>query len=454
KFNSFKVNVGVAGSTKKFYYNVGYTNYTSNGISEAKDPTGKNNFDNDGLTQKALQANFGIHPTDMLSIKPFVRYNYFQGKYDAGAFTDDTKDKSTSTLLNFGTSAQYQLTKGVIHFLYGYDQSNRTYDDTYGKYDYKGRFNQVELFFNYDLTKQIQFLGGASQQWFKMLDTTATEKNPKTTLTSPYLSVFLHNTGGFTMEVGGRYNQHSKYGNTFTYSFNPSYILNNSLKIFFNYSTGFRAPSLNQLYGQYGANPDLKAETSNNIESGFQFFTSDKKINIRAVAFKRQIKDVIIYTSAGRYSNFDQQKDYGFEIEPSVNVAKKITIKAFYAFVTGQVKTQVAGRDTTYNNLLRRPKNSMGVNVGYQINPKLYVSINLKTFSVRNDMYFDLNSFTNQSASLSGYQLLDAYGEYKFLKGNLNLFAQLKNLLNQDYMEVYGYNTMRFNAVIGVKVKF
>jgi vitamin B12 transporter len=453
-YNTFKGNAGIMGSSKKFDYNVGYTRNSADGISEAKDPTGTNNFDKDGFTQNALQANFGIRPTDALSIKPFIRYNDFQGKYDAGAFADDTHDKYTSTLLNFGTSAQYQFQKGALNFLYGYDRSNRTYDDTYGKSEYKGRFNQVELFFNYDLSKRFQLLGGISQQWFKMLDTAATEKNPKTNLISPYLSVFLHNTGGFTLEVGGRYNQHSKYGNTFTYSLNPSYTIKNFLKLFFNYSTGFRAPSLNQLYGQYGANPNLKAEQSNNIESGFQLFTSDKKINLRAVVFDRQIKDVIIYTSAGRYSNFDHQHDYGFEIEPSFNISNKITIKTSYVFVTGQVKTQVAGRDTTYHNLLRRPKNSIGVNVGYQVNSKLYMSINLKTFSLRNDMYFDLNSFTNKSASLSAYQLLDVYAEYKFLKGHLNLFAQLKNLLNQDYMEVYGYNTMRFNAVMGVKVKF
>ena len=161
-----------------------------------------------------------------------------------------------------------------------------------------------------------------------------------------------------------------------------------------------------------------------------------------------------IYTSNGRYSNFDEQNDYGFELEPMIKINDQLTFKAFYAFVTGEVKTQVAGRDTTYNNLMRRPRNSFGINVGYQISSRLFVSINLKTFSLRNDFYFDLNSFTNKNATLSPYQLLDIYTEYKLLNGKLTLFANAKNILNQDYQEVYGYNTMKFNIQAGMNVKF
>src|SRR5260221_13279352 len=208
-YNTFKGNAGVSGSGKKFDYNLGYTRFQSDGISEAKDPTGTGNFDKDGFTQNAFQVNVGFHPSEALSIKPFFRYNNIEGKYDAGAFADDKKDKYNSNLLNVGTSAQYQLKNGAIHFLYGYESSDRTYEDSYGKSEYKGRFNQAELFFNYDLSKQFQILTGISRQGYKMVDTAATEKNPSTNLISPYLSLFLHNAGEFALELGGRYNHHS-----------------------------------------------------------------------------------------------------------------------------------------------------------------------------------------------------------------------------------------------------
>ena len=103
-----------------------------------------------------------------------------------------------------------------------------------------------------------------------MLDTTSVEKNPSALLASPYVSVFM-NTKNFSVELGGRYNHHTQFGQNFTFSFNPSYRWQNGLKAFVNISTGFKAPTLYQLYGQYGANPDLKPERSQNAEAGVQW---------------------------------------------------------------------------------------------------------------------------------------------------------------------------------------
>jgi vitamin B12 transporter len=452
-YNTFKGSAGISGTAKSFDYSIGYNRYQTDGISEAKDPTGKNNFDKDGLTQNSFQSNFGIRPTDKLSITPFLRYNTFDGKYDAGAFTDDKVSNYQSKLLNVGTGASYQLKSGMVNFLFGSDQTDRTYKSVYGTNDYKGRFNQVELFLNHDITKNLQVLAGISRQGYKMLDTTSTEKNPKANLISPYLSLFLHDDSGLSLELGGRYNQHSIYGNTFTYSLNPSYFIQKQTKLFFNYSTGFKAPSLNQLFGQYGANPNLKAEQSRHIEAGVQWFSSDKRFNVRAVTFNRKINNVIIYSSGGKYLNFDEQNDRGLEIEPSWKVNSKFTFKASYAFVTGDVTTKVAGKDTTYNNLVRRPKNSFGINIGYQVNPSFFMSLNFRTVGQRSDIYFDLNTFTNQSATLASYQLLDVYAEYKWLANRLTFFVNAKNMLNQDYQEVYGYSTMKFNVMAGVNAR-
>jgi len=453
-YNTFKESAGLAGAGKKLDYNVGFNRYQTDGISEAKDPTGKNNFDNDGLTQNSFQANVGIRPTDKLSIRPFFRYNTFDGKYDAGAFADDKTDNYQSHLLNVGTSAQYQLKNGLINFLYGSDQTNRTYTSSYGAYDYKGRFNQFEFFVNRDFGKQVQLLAGFSRQAYKMLDTTATEKNPTANLLSPYATFFYHDSRGVSVELGGRYNQHSIYGNTFTYSVNPSWFIRKQTKVFFNYSTGFKAPSLNQLFGQFGANRDLKAEQSRHLEGGIQWFSPDRKFNVRAVAFGRKIKNVIIYTSVGRYSNFDEQNDVGFELEPTWKPSDKLTLKASYAFVTGDVKTNVNGRDTTFNNLIRRPKNSVSLNVSYQFTPKFFMSVNLKTFGQRSDLYYDPATNAVKNTALASYQLVDAYAGYTITPNTWSVFVNAKNLLNQDYQEVYGYSTMRFNVVAGIQAKF
>ncbi|MBK5279670.1 MAG: TonB-dependent receptor [Bacteroidia bacterium] len=447
-YNTFKGSVGINGSTKLLDYNIGYTRNQTEGISEAKDESGAGNFDKDGFSQNSFQANLGFKPSVALSIKPFIRYSDFDGKYDAGAFTDDILNTYNGTLLNLGASAQYTLPKGAINLMYANDKSDRIFDGTYGKSEYKGRFNQAELFFNYELAKVLQLLMGISRQSLQMLDQSSVEVDPAVTITSPYLSLFVHNIRGLALEMGGRYNSHSKYGDNFTYSFNPSYLIQNQLKLFFNLSTGFKAPSLYQLYGQFGANPDLRPEKSNSLEGGVQWFSLDKKFDIRAVAFKRKISDVIIYQYP-TYSNFDQQNDTGVEIEPSLKVNNKINIRGFYAFVTGEV-TNRSGKE---NNLFRRPKNCFGINASYQASPKLFVSANLKSFGQREDSYFNLTTFTTDSVTLEAYTLLDLYGEYKFSE-HFKIFLDTKNILNQKYSEVTGYNTLGFNLNTGVSLKF
>lgn len=448
-YNTVRANASVRGNSKWLNYNIDYSFMNTDGISEAAE-SGIDDFDKDGASQNAFQANFEIKPTDALSIKPFARYTSFDGMFDGGSFTDDTLNTYQANLINAGAQAKYTLTKGSLNLLYSYDKTDRVFDGTFGKSEFEGVFNHTEIFFNYNWNEKIQMLTGISNQHSKMPDETSIEKDPAILLTSAYASLFGY-FGNFSVEIGGRYNHHTKFGNNVTYSINPSYRFDSGLKVFANLATGFKAPSLYQLYGQFGANPDLQPERSESLEGGVQWVSSSQKMEWRAVAFNRKIKDVILYVFPTNF-NLDKQNDYGIEIESSVSLSSKIKMRAFYAWVTGKVTTPGPTGDTSYNNLIRRPAHTAGVNFGYTVNKKLFTSVNLNAYGERNDLYFDLNTFTTRSATLSAYVLLDVYGEYRFGK-HMIIFFQGRNLLNTDYQEAYGYNTLGINVNGGIKLK-
>jgi len=449
-YNTVRANASVRGNSKWLNYNVDYSLMNTDGISEAAE-SGIGNFDKDGASQNAFQANFEIKPMDALSIKPFTRYTSFNGMFDGGSFTDDTLNIYQANLINAGAQAKYTLTKGSLNLLYSYDKSDRVFDGTFGKTEFEGIFNHSEIFFNYNWSKKIQMLTGMSNQQSKMLDETSLEKDPAIVLTSAYTSLFGY-FGNFSIEAGGRYNHHTKFGNNITYSINPSYRFESGLKVFANLATGFKAPSLYQLYGQFGANPDLQPERSESVEGGVQWVSVSQKMEWRAVAFNRKIKDVILYVFPTNF-NLNKQNDYGIEIESSVSLSSKVKMRAFYAWVTGKVTTPGPTGDTSYNNLIRRPAHSAGVNIGYTVNKRLFTSVNLNAYGERNDLYFDLNTFTTQSATLNAYVLLDVYGEYRFGK-HMIVFFQGRNLLNAEYQEAYGYNTLGINVNGGMKLKW
>ncbi|MBX2969864.1 MAG: TonB-dependent receptor [Cyclobacteriaceae bacterium] len=452
-YNTFRGNVGISGSTDKFDYSVGYTRLQTDGISEAKEPDDSAEFDKDGFEQNAIQLNLGYKPTEKISIRPFVRFNDFDGAYDMGAFADDPDAFYKAKTLHYGANADYQFGKGAVTVMYAHNKTERSFVNMYGGPDeYDGWFNHGEVFTNWNLADHVQLLGGLSYQHFKMVATNTTIEKPVTSITSPYLSFFVRNLNGFSAELGGRFNTHSVYGNNFTFSINPSYLINNQVKLFANYGTGFKVPTLSQLYGPFGANEELKPEESTSVEGGVQFTSVDKRLDVRATWFNRKIENVIIYTTG--YINQDKLNDHGVEVEASYAL-NKLTLTGFYAYVDGEITTQaVSGSETKPNDLLRRPKHAVGMNIGYRVTEKFFASLNLRTFGQRNDNFFDFNTFTSSPVVLDAYQLLDVYIEYALFNNRIKLFGDFRNLLDQDYFEVYGYNTQRLNATLGMRATF
>lgn len=451
-FNSFNGNVGVNGHTNIVDYNVNYNYEHTDGISDALDTTGKAGFDKDGFTRHGFQANVTIKAGKNLKISPYYRYSFYDGGFDADAFTDG-KNVINSMLNNAGGIATYSLPHGTITANYGYSYSKRKIIDQWGTTFYRGQFNSGELYLVHDLIDKVKFLAGVNYQTYRLLDTTLDKKNPQTNIVSPYLSLFVQDLQGLSLEVGGRYNHHSEFGERFTYNVSASYLIAGNYKIFANVSSGFRAPTVNDLFGpiNFGSNPDLKPETSTNFEAGAQVSALDKKLQVTATGFYRDIKNLITYVGT-RLINIDKQKDKGVELEASVKPNEKWTVKASYMFVTGNLNQSRNGKDTSFYNLVRRPKHTITGTVGYQATKQLYISLSAQSLGKRTDLYFDPFTYASSQVKLKAYTLLNAYAEYKLIGDKLRLFIDAKNLTDTDYTEVYGYNTPGINVNGGFRI--
>lgn len=446
-----KIYAGLNGQVKKTSYSVGFTHHGSNGISEAEDTTASKSFDKDASLQNAFQFNLDAEVLDDLHIKPFFRYSYFKGDFDNGSFSD-ARNTYRSTLLSAGAIVQWKFNKGFINAQYAYDEVNRRYNSSFGITDFLGDTRLGELFAQYSINDMLQVLAGIDHRVHQVSDTNATPKNPLIKITSPYVSVFVKNVRGFNLEVGGRYNEHSKYGGNFTYSVNPSFLLNKNVKLFASVASAFKAPPIIALYGQYGANPGLKPERSQTYEGGLQVSLVNNSFEARAVYFRRNTKDVVIYGPAFTYINLDKQDDRGIEIETTVHINKNVHLKIFYTYIDGKVTTTSnnTGKDTSYNNLIRKPRHTLGLNIGCQLTKQLYVSSNVYTYGNRDDLFFNTSTFTQQPVKLKAYTLWNAFAEYSLLKNRLRIFTDLKNITNSKYYEVYGYSTLGFNVNAGV----
>ena len=70
---------------------------------------------------------------------------------------------------------------------------------------------------------------------------------------SPYAQLIVEPIDGLVLTGGARIDSHSTFGEFDTHRLTAAYLLpNTETKLHASYGTGFRAPSLNELYGPFG----------------------------------------------------------------------------------------------------------------------------------------------------------------------------------------------------------
>jgi len=460
--NTTRNNVQLYGKAGKLTYTTRFAKLTTDGFSAAYDSTGSKNFDNDGYDGNVISAALQYQALPSLQIKTFVMHSQYKADIDAGVFAEE-KDYGIQNS-NLMSGAGLNFRKGIVNITanYQYGELSRRYTNDslfvrgpfstkFESNKYGGRSQYAELFGNVAVNTWLTIIAGADYRWGNM-----NQQYFSLSSFGPYSSNFadtsLHQTSFYSsllfnafnkklnVEIGGRTNKHSRYGNNSTYTFNPSYTINKNWRVFGSVASGFKAPSIFQVYDKFSGNLDLQPEKSTNFEFGVQ--QTHDKISSRVVYFHRDIKNGIDYDYVDfKYFNFVEQIVDGVEVELSVRPVKNLSVTANYTLLTGDEQTQSRKNtnDTTYSYLLRRPRNNFNVNIGYQFTKGLFASISGKSVSSR----YDVGGYQKDDVLLGSYFLLGAYAEYKF-KDNIKFFADLQNITNKKFFDLRGYNSIPF----------
>ena len=440
-YNTYKGTVGISSHVDQFSYNIAYTQAKTDGISEAARPESSSvPFEKDGHKTGAVNANFSLQAHKKLSINPFLRYFYGHYDFDANAYEDNLENNYKLKYFNGGFNTKYEMGSGKITFNYSYENALTDSKSQYGESVSQGKMQFVDLFYNQPIGDKLNILAGADNRSSTFKLNVATP--PGTNLFSTYGSLFLHDVSVFNLEVGGRYNKHQEYGENYTYNITPSISLSKGIKVYGTVSTAFKAPTLENLFGEFGANLALQPEKSKNYEAGIDFKFLEDKLNLRVAGYQRDLTNAIVYGTTN-YINLASQEVQGFEVEPALKFGQ-FHAKGYYAYVEGSEFNYITNEVADY--LVRKAKHVFGINAGLQLTKDLYVSSSFKYTGKRKDGDF----VSYAVVDLPAYKLLDFYAEYTLVLKRVRLFADLKNLLDERYTEFYGYNSMGFNMNAGV----
>jgi len=468
-YETFRANAAINGSVKKFTYNLQYGYTNSKGFSSAKDTTVNANFEKDKYLQHNVQANLGYQFSNKWSVRYTANYGTYETGLDAGAFTDDAdyinKNRSflNSVVLAYSTpTTSFQFVNTLI------DTKRLLEDDSasvggfnkFARGRYEGGSFISELFGNtklnsyFNLVTGVQRVAHNTSQSYNSISSfgpfTAipiSEDSARTTNYAAYASLNMLGYKQFNVEAGLRFNNHSIYGNNVTWSFNPSYNIDGLTRVFVNVSSAYKVPSLYQLYSEYG-NGLLKPETSTNYEIGVQSLSNNKRNSIRLVAFKRDIKDLIVFfTDASfnsQYINRDEQHDYGFEVENSIAIGKMGQWVSNFTYVEGEGKTG----NVKANNLFRRPNFTFNSTLTLEPVKGLTIMPNVRFVGTRKRGDFDPGPQTMPS-----YYTIDFSAGY-LIASTYRLFIDCRNITDQDYQDIPGYSSRGRNITVGLSAQF
>jgi vitamin B12 transporter len=441
---------------KGLLYNIRYGHGSSDGFSTARDSTGgKGNFDHDGYRGDCVTSNLQWNLNEQLAVKAFAQYSYYKNDLDLAAFTDGRDYTSSNRNLMLGTGFVYRLPVTTITGNYLYNsalrelQRDSMYSQIYYSDRYKGISQYAELFASTNLGSGFTLLNGADYRYASMNESGLAGtyplgfKDTSVSQTSMYASLLFASDWGFNVELGGRLNTHSRYGSNFTYTFNPSLLIDKNWKLYASVASGFKAPSLYQLYANFYGNPSLQPEKSVNYEAGMQY--SINTINLRLTYFNRSIRQGLDYNYfTNMYFNYDSQHCQGIEWEGSAALSKNISLTANYTWlhVRQEEQSRVSYQDTVYKYALRRPAHAANLSLQWRPDSRIQVNLTGHYESKRYDVGgYDVNFNPLPDVGLGSFLILNAYAEYIAMK-SLKFFLEGRNITNKKFYTINGYNSI------------
>jgi vitamin B12 transporter len=457
-FDTFNQTAGVSGSADQFHYAANFQHFHAGSTpvtpSDYLQPGQAriNDYD-DNLTGS---TKLGFDVTDTFDLGLVARYtdshlrftadnfDFFPAIPDTAQSDSNTKQyytRATAHLLSFGGAFDQTLGAAYSNIkTYDFSPDGPSETDNFGarvKFDWQGIVT---------LPANEKLVLGAEHQH----DSITTPISASTNINSGYVELQSNFLDSFYDTLAVRYDDNDRFGSKVTYRFAPEYLIaDTGTKIKGSIGTGFKAPTLSQLFQSFPdffffANPNLRPETDLGWDAGFEQSLFNNSLRFGMTYFRINIKDLIEDNADfSSTTNVGRAKTDGVESFVAYRPIPTLTFRFDYTY------TQ-ATDETTQLELLRRPKNKESLNINWQATDRLSLNATLLSVSSWVDISRD-GTISRLNAPV--YTTVDLAAAYD-LSSHWALTGRVTNLLNRHYQNPDGFDQPTLGAFAGVKAKF
>lgn len=467
--NTYKGIAGTSGSYGPADYSVSFSKTKSAGVSEADASYG--NTEPDGYEIYNVSSRFGYTINPDIKLNAYAQFNTGTADLDqwGGQYGDDPTYKFHHEEGSYEADADINSFNGVwrqnvslsfMRNLRRYNYDSILYNPTSAMSFYQGDqyqfgwHNIIKAAQSQLLTVGLEAAKQSSSSASTYLSTvygnsisSFPQKDMNTI--SGYLQDQIKLSGNIFTTAGIRYDNFGDLGSAVTYRIAQTYLveaIGTKLKAVF--GTGFKAPSLYDLFAPIYGNKDLKSEKSSGWEAGFEQYLFSSNILFGFTYFSNTFWDLIGYDSNYRNINIDKANTNGIESYFTADF-KEITFSASYTYTNTADKTP--GSSDENLSLIRRPKNTAALKLNCNISSKADANIDLAYIGKRDDK--DFSYYPVKRVQLGDYTLLGASVTYSILE-NVKIYGRIENALDKKYEDVLGYGTAGRTGYIGLKLNF
>ena len=380
--------------------------------------TGYHSFVDTGLTHNEKDGYYlyGANFLSNFKINSNLEVNFNGRTYKQHNEYDDTYSYPGDSLVHFRDD---KVTAFLLDFIYKHENINHklTYQPTYttristsgANYEYDGRKNKLEYllssnFFGINNLFGIDYLK-------KNADMNGTLADHD--IYSIFSEFKFKPTLNTNLEISGRREYDSNYGDFDTGRFQINQSLLNNIIIRANIGTGYRTPTPYELYSAYG-NTNLKPETSLTYDLGSEIKFKQGSTNLYLGVFETKVEDIITYASSKYRQSIGSLKSNGGEI--------RLKTVLFDNFSTGVNYTKTNAKENDGDNIKLIPKDKLILFANFNPLVKLNISTSYHLQNKAQDPKYN---------ELPVYRSLNVNTNYS-LKGNSKVYLKIENLFNRE----------------------
>jgi vitamin B12 transporter len=452
-FSTFKETLSSSGSLNNIDYAFTASRTDSEGFSEFNKDRGateKDSYINNTFSTKA-----GYNFWDDARVELITRLTRAKNDFD-GFNADVPRNKSTSETFYFATPFQKSIAKwwdAKINLNFNYDKLKSIDNNIFiGNSLITSRTYTIDFQNNISFNKTFSAIFGFEYQITNGENTTgASAFSPASFFEFENKSqgYYLQSTAtlfeSLSLTAGFRQDFNTRFDNKLTYKFEGAYKIETEpvdIKIRAAYSTGFRAPSINQLIFPNFGNINIRPEESENREVGIEFNLLAGRLSFGSNYFNVDYTDLIEAVLIDPVFFIFEAQNVGSTSSEGVESFIKLQVLSNLDLTASHTWNN-AVNDRTGFTLGRRPKNIFSLSLHHNWNKKLD---SIMTVNYR-------SALDQASNRVGGRAIVRAAVSYQLDK-NWKLTARGENLLDKDYEEPFRIGTQGIAGYAGVIYSF